>query len=632
MSWRGQGGKRAKGRRGDQDPELDNTAWLAELEREAAAQADDDDEDDWASTLRGRRPPTAPSLSPAPPSQPSSEPGWAPPSDHRHQGAEPGGAGPGQEPDAWAADPGLGDTSSAPDPDWSWRPSTADAFEEPGASTQADPDAGWERYGGASPGPFTEAFGGAPPDPGAGAGWEASQPGHRGWGDPGDESARASSADPDAGADLYAPDAPRVGGGLPEPDEPGAGGDPWAGSAAHDDHGGWRSAGVETPTGAWDPGEPVGREPDYPALFGELYRRSAAQQDPVWEAPPAVEPMPEQGHTDPPAATWPFEETTQSWEPSDRSFIWPSDELPSTQAEWDQPGSTNWLDDPAPRPAAAPEPDQTSVWPGPEAGRRAWEEPAPEPAPEPRSSLWADQPGGGNGVAPPVPPGGPTTPAPPPPVGSTGPPPDDWAAAIPTDVPAARRVADPSATRAWRPDEGADAEPGVPLGPGSRGRAPGPQAPAGERPGGRATRSRGPASGAPPGAGPAGSAGLGAGAALGAGGPAGATHHPGEARRGRRAPAGDGLGGTTQVANGAPGTRTAPRVGRGSSEVAGEPEVARRGSPIDTAKGRRNRQGGERQARAWPRVVAVISWIVLMMVLCWYYVFPWLERVLPENF
>ena len=56
MAWRGQGGgKRAKGRRGDQDPELDNTAWLAELEREAAAQADDDEEEDWASTLRGRR-------------------------------------------------------------------------------------------------------------------------------------------------------------------------------------------------------------------------------------------------------------------------------------------------------------------------------------------------------------------------------------------------------------------------------------------------------------------------------------------------------------------------------------------------------------------------------------------------
>jgi hypothetical protein len=662
MSWRGQGGKRAKGRRGDQDPELDNTAWLAELEREAAAQADDDDEDDWASTLRGRRPPTAPSLSPAPPSQPSSDPGWAPPSDH-HQGAEPGSAGPGQEPGAWAADPGLGDTSSAPDPDWSWRPSTADAFEAPGASTQAGPDAGWERYGETSPGPVPEAFGGAPQDPG----WEESQPDRDGWGDPGDEGARASSAGPDAGADLFSPDAPAGGdvygaGDRHAGSDPGAGSDlygpddPQGGAAAHEDHGGWRSAGVETPTGAWDPGEPVGREPDYPALFGELYRRSAAQQDPIWEAPPAVEPMPEQGHTDPPAATWPFEETTQSWEPSDRSFIWPSDELPSTQAEWDQPGSTNWLDDPAPRPAAAPEPDQTAAWPGPEAGRRAWEEPAPEPP----TSPWAGQPGGGNGVAPPVPPGGPTTPAPPP-AGSMGPPPDDWAAAIPTDVPAARRVADPSATRAWRPDEGADAEPGVPLGPGSPGRAPGPQAPAGERPGGRAARSRGPASGAPPGAGPTGTPGLGGGvssgagagagagvagsgggAALGAGlagpagrgsgGPAGPTRPPGEARRGRRAPADDGPSGTTQVANGAPGTRTASRVGRGSSEVAGEPELARRGSSIDTAKGRRDRKGGERRARAWPRVVAVISWIVLVMVLCWYYVFPWLERVLPENF
>ena len=71
MAWRGQGGgKRAKGRRGDQDPELDNTAWLAELESEAAAQADDDEED-WASTLRGRR-------SPAPTSPPPADPGWAP--------------------------------------------------------------------------------------------------------------------------------------------------------------------------------------------------------------------------------------------------------------------------------------------------------------------------------------------------------------------------------------------------------------------------------------------------------------------------------------------------------------------------------------------------------------------------
>ncbi|HSK36974.1 MAG TPA: hypothetical protein VLA80_09575, partial [Actinomycetota bacterium] len=65
MSWRGQGGRRAKGRRGDQDPELDNTAWLAELEREAAQAGDDEDEEDWASTLRGRRSPGPPP--PAPP-------------------------------------------------------------------------------------------------------------------------------------------------------------------------------------------------------------------------------------------------------------------------------------------------------------------------------------------------------------------------------------------------------------------------------------------------------------------------------------------------------------------------------------------------------------------------------------
>jgi hypothetical protein len=49
-------------------------------------------------------------------------------------------------------------------------------------------------------------------------------------------------------------------------------------------------------------------------------------------------------------------------------------------------------------------------------------------------------------------------------------------------------------------------------------------------------------------------------------------------------------------------------------------------------QGRGGRQPGERRARAWPRIVAVISWIVLVMVFCWYYVFPWLERVLPENF
>jgi hypothetical protein len=63
--------------------------------------------------------------------------------------------------------------------------------------------------------------------------------------------------------------------------------------------------------------------------------------------------------------------------------------------------------------------------------------------------------------------------------------------------------------------------------------------------------------------------------------------------------------------------------------LAAEPQEVRRKTPPE---GRRKRPGGERQARSWPRVVAIISWIVLVMVVCWFYVFPWLERVLPENF
>jgi hypothetical protein len=60
-----------------------------------------------------------------------------------------------------------------------------------------------------------------------------------------------------------------------------------------------------------------------------------------------------------------------------------------------------------------------------------------------------------------------------------------------------------------------------------------------------------------------------------------------------------------------------------------EPGEVRRKGP---APARRKRPAGERRARAWPRIVAVISWIVLVMVVCWFYVFPWLERVLPESF
>jgi hypothetical protein len=509
MAWRGQGGKRAKGRRGDQDPELDNTAWLAELEREAA-QAEDDEED-WASTLRGRRASTPPPTT-VPPPQPSSDTGRSPPAGHREDTAGPGG---------WDAEPGPDETVAASDPDWSWRPPAGDAFGEP---ARPDPDPGWDRYEGAGrSGPAADAFGEPGQAAGAGSGWARSPAGPDDW------------------------------------SGPGGGADDVGGPGGADPGGGWQSAGVDTPTGAWDPVEPVGREPDYPALFGELYRRSAAQQDPIWEAPPTAEPLPEQGPPDPPAPAWPFEETTQTWEPSDRSFIWPSDELPSAQGDWDQPGSASWLDEPQPAP---PEPDQTALWPGP--GARAWEEPAPPVG------------------SPPAPPGPPSAPS-----SGSGPPPDDWAAAIPTDVPAAHRAADPSATQMWRPDE-AEAEPGVPLRPRPR-RAPGTQGSPARTPGSPA----------------------------------------GPASRGGRPSARAGIGGTTGPASAATRPRTAPRAAR---EAADGLEAARRTAPPDTGEGRRNRPGGERQARAWPRVVAIISWIVLLMVLCWYYVFPWLERVLPENF
>jgi hypothetical protein len=59
------------------------------------------------------------------------------------------------------------------------------------------------------------------------------------------------------------------------------------------------------------------------------------------------------------------------------------------------------------------------------------------------------------------------------------------------------------------------------------------------------------------------------------------------------------------------------------------PAEAERDRP---AGGRRTRQTEERSRSSWPRIVAILSWIVLLMVICWFYVFPWLERVLPANF
>jgi hypothetical protein len=464
VSWRGQGGgKRARSRRGDQDPELDNTAWLAELER-AAGEADDDEEEeeeeeDWASKLRRGRSPGPPSSSPPPadpapplpgPPPSAAEPSWMPqaeppPTDHPLFGMDPeptGGSGSNLWDAGWDTQesPSTPDRDRGPDPTGLQPP----AFDQPGQAAKAEPPA----------------FG---------------EPGRVG-------------QDPQEFGELRR--------GAPDPGEPWVGDDP--------DGGFWRSAGVDTPTGAWAPVEPADREPDYPALFGELYRRSSAQQDPIWEAPPVAEPLPEPSQPDPSGPGWPFQETTQTWEPSDRSFEWPAEELPSTSSDW-EPTPPSWLDDPSAQPSA-------------------WSNPSP-PAPA-------------------VDNGGPPTqafdngfPAAEP---QAPPPPADWAAAIPADVPAARRAQPPDldqATRVWRPDEVA-AEPAVPLGMAER-----------------------PAAAATP-----------------------APAEQAETRRTQR------------------------------------PE------------GRRIRQADDGPSRSWPRVVAVVSWIVLVMVVCWFYVFPWLERVLPENF
>jgi hypothetical protein len=262
------------------------------------------------------------------------------------------------------------------------------------------------------------------------------------------------------GPDPVGPDPVDRGYGLGEPD--------------------WYPAGPDAATGAWSPAEPVDREPDYPALFGELNRRSAAQREALWDSAPAPahEPYEDPGSSDPPAPTWPFEESTGTWEPSDRSFIWPAEELPATSGEW-EPSTPSWLDEPTAQPPT-------------------WQA-APADA------------------APPAPP--PVTP-------------DDWAAGIHSGVPPvapAARAGDPAA-HLWRPDEAGYAEPAVPLG--ANGMAP-------------------------------------------------------------------------------------PRSSAG---------------PVQMAEPADHWELDERPRSSWPKVVAIVSWIVLLMVVCWFYVFPWLEQVLPENF
>jgi hypothetical protein len=441
VSWRGQG-RRARGRRGDQDAAADNTAWLEELEKAAAEQ---DDEEEWATKLRRRprqdpEPPWADAAQPPAPSAPD-RPGRAPELPRAPVAHDLGPYPPlGNEPAAPPPPPAR----PAPDPG----PTREPDYRLLGMEPDTGPGGGWEAdwaAGSPSPGDVT-------------ADWT-----------PGDPAPRAASQ-PATDWSTWAPEAGASGYDerydLGEPD--------------------WRPAGPDAATGAWSPVEPIGREPDYPALFGELNRRSAAQREALWDSPPAPEPHEDPGPAEPPAPAWPFEETTGTWEPSDRSFIWPADELPATAGEW-EPSTSSWLDEPAAQPP---------TWP-PAAG-------AATP-----------------GDLAPAAPGVDATP-------------DDWAAGIQSGVPPAaggldQWESDP-ATRMWRPDEAVQAEPAVPLD----------------------------ANGRPPG-----------------------------------------------------------------SPI---PDRVRMAEPADSW------ELYERPRSSWPRVVAVICWVVLLMVVCWFYVFPWLEQILPENF
>jgi hypothetical protein len=466
VSRRGQG-RRARARRGDQDAELENTAWLEELEKAAAEQ--DDEEEEWASKLRRRRsrspeppPPTAPEppASTGAPLRGSPDPSGRAPelpkapvahdlSPYPPLGGEPApppppsrpadGSGPIREPDygLLGMEPDAARPVGGWDADWDGGNSHGDAAGEwttrdraPGApSPAADPGTDWSAWS-----PPEESGRGTPPSEGP-----------RDW--------EGSGATTDWGYDPGEPD--------------------------------WRPVGPDADTGVWSPAEPVGREPDYPALFGELNRRSAAQREALYNSPPATEPYEDLGSPESPAPAWPFEESTGSWEPSDRSFIWPAEELPAASSEW-EPSSPSWLDEPTASP------------PG-----------------------WSAAPAGTAPPAPAAPDGGAA--------------PDDWAAGIYSGVPPASGSGEAgAATRRWRPDEAVDAEPAVPLG----------------------------ASGMPP----------------------------------------------------------APPPAR---PVADELQMA---EPAD------NWELYERPRSRWPKVVAIVSWIVLLMVVCWFYVFPWLEHVLPENF
>jgi hypothetical protein len=382
VSWR-QPGRRARhdGRRGrhDEDPELEQTAWLAELEQAG----DEEVDEEWARTLRGRRRQPGPGDPPLPPlaaaPDPPPPPRTDPPPPPRTAPPAPDFSMLGMETDSRPA-------AAEWDVDW--------GTQDPMVRPTSEPEPDWQSWGLDADGPLA---------------WRAGQP---------------------------------AGGWSPDPPP------------------------VERPAG--DRAVHPGADPELPWATGSAGMVPGSSTD---------------------LSGWPFEETAHGWEPSDRSWIWPAEELPPITGSW-EPEPSGGLGQPA---AADP-------------GPAPWEEPSPS---------WD---------------------ATPPPV--------------------------PAAEPAWmEPEPPPPARPAAPAGP------------------------------LPP---------------QGAASPWAAE----------------------------PVVPTRPAAGAASAAAAAwqePPEPMGMADPPMAGEGRRVRHPEERR-RSWPRVVAIISWIVLLMVVCWFYVFPWLERVLPENF
>jgi hypothetical protein len=76
------------------------------------------------------------------------------------------------------------------------------------------------------------------------------------------------------------------------------------------------------------------------------------------------------------------------------------------------------------------------------------------------------------------------------------------------------------------------------------------------------------------------------------------------------------------------------RQGRAGAVIEGRRarQLEGRTAQAGRSDGRRVRQRDSRVRRRWPLRLAVLAWIVLFAVVCWLYIFPWLEGVLPENF